>query len=60
MSKLKTLHDIEDELTTTVIFPDDLRSLAKEWIKKLEGINYIENNELVRNWIKHFFNLEED
>ena len=36
MTKLKTLKDIEDELTTKIIFPDDLRNLAKEWIKKSE------------------------
>ena len=31
--KLKTLKDIEDSFTTTVIFTDDLKAAAREWLK---------------------------
>jgi len=51
----RTLKDIEDSLTTTIIFPDDLRELVREWIKELRDHRDID----IINFLKERFNLEE-
>lgn len=73
-NNLKTLKNLDvgwlEE--NTVICKEDLKDIAKEWIKKLDYNHYDElpkdffNNTNpdhyydMTQWIKHFFNLEED
>ena len=93
--KLRTLKDIERFITNQdlgdpfsndyrckwLVVEDDLRSCAREWIKKIDTQQYEESNpkkwevcevdgleincgeytcDNVVNWIKHFFNLEDE
>jgi len=62
------LRDDYDRMT------DDLRDAAREWVKAAKGGQMLKPNEdwgnmfrcdeyscnLVENWIKHFFNLEDE
>ena len=69
---MKTLKEIEfEEQAHLIVESDDLRDLAKEEIKKLEKERadvYEEIGSSMEgygieceiNWIKHFFNLEEE
>jgi len=69
--KLKTLKDIEHEQIDNYDFiVMNLRNTAKEWIKKLRTaetdlFGYVSDesyyyNEGQIDWIKHFFNLEDE
>ena len=72
MSELKTLKNLRYGNADTcdceqcdlcvgddhAISENALRQEAIKWIKELPKAYYLEND-LVRNWIKHFFNIEE-
>jgi hypothetical protein len=71
--KLKTLKDIEKENSPNegaLYYSNDVRNTAREWLKKLNSIEtelggclsdeswYYNEGQI--DWIKHFFNLEEE
>jgi len=68
MNKLKTLKDLQNKWKMEVAPAtpsDDLRQVAREWVEYLEN----ESNKMFTkhphgkfqaDWIKHFFNLEDE
>ena len=74
--KLKYFDSATKDGDKAVIFIDDLQDTAREWIKYLEEFKNKEysqevgfdrminkhyyHKELLEDWIKHFFNLEEE
>jgi len=72
MSNLKTLKDIENKLYShddCLSYPnkecDELRQVAREWLKYLESeaqktVTKYPQGKFQANWIKHFFNLEDE
>lgn len=59
--KLKTLKDISEENFDLLNFGISLRREAKRWIKALEnGMEPEDQRKFLTNFIKHFFNIEEE
>ena len=65
--KIKTLKDfgetVYDHISERVYTIEELRGEARKWLKHLEQEDKhwkLEPRLAIRDWIRHFFNLEDD